>query len=192
MSGLGAANNVANNSANNQQQDQVDKKDFLDRVDTLCAMGHNVLISHFPLFAQLHVELRRFTEDFIVMAIGATTLAPLFEAKNYAKFPGGIMAAFGHLFDRNSRVYVFPYKTEQSCLTAHSFNPDPSLAHFYRHLLENRFVVDIENCDDVDTSLMSVAVGKLLAAGNPKWEELVPPNVRDLIKKRKLFGYNGR
>jgi len=171
---------------------EVDKKDFLDRVDTLCAMGHNVLISNFPLFAQLHVELRKFTDDFIIMAIGGTTLAGLFDFKHYEKFPGGIMAAFGHLFDRHSRLYVYPYKSETSCLTGHSFNPDPSLAHFYRHLIENRFVVDMENCDDVDSSPMSDTVRKLLSAGNPKWEEMVPANVRDLIKKRKLFGYTGR
>jgi hypothetical protein len=175
-----------------QNSNEVDKKDFLDRVDTLCSMGHNVLISNFPLFAQLQVELRHFTEEYILMTIGATTLNALFDTKHYTKFPGGIMAAFGHLFDKNSRVYVYPYKSETSCITGQSFNPDPSLAHFYRHLVENRFVVDMENCDDVDTSLTSDAVRKLLSASNPKWEDLVPPSVRDLIKKRKLFGFTGR
>ncbi len=102
------------------------------------------------------------------------------------------MAAFGQLFDQKSRLYVYPFKSDKSCLTSRSFNPDPSLAHFYKHLVENGFVADMEDCDDVDSSLMSDDVRKLLSAGNPKWEDAVPPTVRDLIKKRKLFGYSGR
>ncbi len=174
------------------QNDSVDKKDFLDRVDTLCALGHNVLISNFSLFAQLHIELRRFSDCHIVMVIGAITLQGLFDPQFYAKYQGGVMAAFGHMFDQKTRLYVFPYKSDKVCMTAHTFNPPATLGHLYRHLTENKFIVDMQNCDDVDTSLHSEAVRKLLSAGNPKWEELVPAPVRELIKKRKLFGYSGR
>ncbi len=169
----------------------IDKKDFLDRVDTLCALGHHVLISHFSLFAQLHVELRRFTAEYINMVMGAASLSDLFKKDYYEKYSGGIMAAFGHLFDEKSRLYVFPYKTANACTTAASFSPPPEYAFLYKHLRENHLIEDMHGCDNVDTSLHSEAVRKLLSAGNPKWEELVPKAVRELIKKRKLFGYQG-
>lgn len=167
----------------------VDKKDFLDRVDTLCSLGHYVLISNFSLFAHLHLELRRFTDQYIGMVIGATTLAPLFDKKYYGSYPGGILAAFGHLFNDKSKLYVYPFKTDTVCTTAQTFNPGPELSHLYKHLVENQLIVDIKNCDDVDTSLHSEAIRKLLSAGNPKWEALVPESVKKLIKERKLFGF---
>ena len=175
----------------NKSNLEIDKKDFLDRVDTLSTLGHNVLITNFPLFSQLHVELRRFTSEYICMVIGATTLPNIFGKHHYSKYPGGIMSALGLLFDEKSRFYVYPYKTEKECTTASSFSPTPDVLHLYKHLRENKFILDLENCDDVDTTLHSEGVRKLLSVGNPKWEELVPPAVRDLIKKRKLFDYKG-
>jgi len=174
-----------------QGEGDVDRKDFLDRVDTLCALGHHVLISNFPLFAQLHLEMRRLTENIICLVIGGLTLQGLFDDKFYSKYSGGILAAFGHMFDEKTRMYVYPYKTDKVCMTAGTYNPDQRLAHLYKHLTENHLIADMQNCDEVDTSLHSDAVRKLLSAGNPKWEELVPGAVRDLIKKRKLFGYKG-
>jgi hypothetical protein len=176
--------------AGSDQANEVDKKDFLDRVDTLCALGHHVLISNFPLFAQVHIEIRRFTDAFILMVIGASTLQGLFDPQYYTKYAGGIMAAFGHMFDQKTRLYVYPYKSEKECMTAHTFNPPQGLSHLYQHLTTNHLIVDMQNCDDVDTSLHSEVVRKLLSAGNPKWEALVPPAARELIKKRKLFGYS--
>lgn len=173
------------------ENDKVDKKDFLDRVDTLCSLGHHVLISNFSLFAQLHNELRRFTDQYISMVIGATTLPDLFNKSFYARYAGGILSAFGHLFDDKSRLFVFPYKTDTECTTAQSFSPAAELVHLYKHLRDNQLIVDMRDCDNVDTSLHSEAVRKLLSAGNPKWEELVPLTARNIIKSRKLFGYQG-
>lgn len=176
---------------NEHVDNKVDKKDFLDRIDTLCSLGHHVLISSFPLYAQLHSELRHFTDSYICMVLGASTLTGLFDKKYYAKYPGGLLSAFGHMFDEKSRVYVYPYKSEKGCMTASTFNPPSELTHLYKHMVENKFIVDLQNCDDVDTSLHSESIRKLLSAGNPKWEELVPASVKKLIKERKLFGYKG-
>src|SRR5262249_19692715 len=147
---------------------EVDRKDFLDRVDTLCALGHHVLISNFPLFAQLHLEMRRLTENIICMVVGALTLQGLFDAKFYATYSGGMLAILGHMFDDKPRMYVSPYKTDPTCTTAATFHPDQRLANLYKHLIDNHLIADMHNCDDVDTSLHSDAVRKLLSAGNPK------------------------
>ncbi|OFZ19929.1 MAG: hypothetical protein A2Z20_07755 [Bdellovibrionales bacterium RBG_16_40_8] len=174
-----------NNSGN------IDKKDFLDRVDTLCALGNYVMVSNFPLFWQLRYELRRFSDKQCCMVIGAYTLPGLFDKNLYAKSPWGILSALGHLFDESFRLYVYPYKTEKECMTAKTFSPPEEIANIYKHVLENKFIVDIENCDDIDTSLHSEIIQKLLSADNPKWESLVPESTCRLIKTRKLFGYKG-
>jgi hypothetical protein len=75
------------------------------------------------------------------------------------------------------------------CATAKTFHPHARLEHLYHHLLDNGWLTDILECDDLDTSVHSADVRRLLAAGDPKWKTLVPPAVRRLIEERQLFGY---
>jgi hypothetical protein len=97
------------------------------------------------------------------------------------------MGAMAKLFDDQTKAYVYPFHTENSCMTAKSFKPAKELSNLYRHCLETGYIIDIENCDDVDTSLHSETVRKLLAKGDKKWESMVPNAARDLIKKKKFF-----
>lgn len=170
-----------------QQQGDVDAKDFLDRVDTLSALGHHVLVSNFYLFYQLKTYLRHCTDQDLVMILGASHLEKLFNPKYYSELPGGILEAFGRLFDPRTQIYVYPYKSEQLCTTASTYNPDSNLSHLYRHLLTNGHIADILGCDDVDTSIHARDVRNMLANKDKTWENLVPKAVRDLIQSRKLF-----
>jgi hypothetical protein len=166
----------------------IDQRDFLDRVDTLSLLGHNVMVTNFPLFSQLHVELRKFTDNLIGIAMGALALPTLFNASYYAKYPGGLLGAFGDLLDDRTMILVFPYKTDKECMTAESYKPAPEIQHFYKHLMVNGRLIDMQNCDVTQTSLQSDEIRKLMSKGDPQWEKYVPAKVRDIIKKRKLFG----
>jgi hypothetical protein len=176
------------NSLNNNGQ--VDDKDFLDRVDTLTAIGLHVLVSNFSLYSQLQRELRKFTDNHIGMVIGALALQGLFDSKFYSHYRGGILAAFGDMLGPKTKVYVYPYKNDTDTICASNFQAPKDLEHLYKHLYDNHMVIDMENCEKVDTSMRSDDVRKLLAAKDPKWEKMVPIEVRELIKARKLFGYN--
>jgi hypothetical protein len=167
---------------------EVQPQDFLDRVDTLGALGHKVLVSRFKLFYQVKSYLRAFTDQPIALLIGAGHLEKLFASRYYDGLPGGILEGFSRLFDDGTRMLVFPYKNETTCVTTKSFNPDSSLRHLYQYLLENQRFLDIAGCDDIDTSIHSEGVRRMLADGDPAWKELVPAKVRDLIVKRKMFG----
>jgi hypothetical protein len=170
-----------------QKTGRVDQKDFLDRVDTLCAMNQHVLISNFTLFADLARFLRRLTDQGIGIIIGAATLDPLFNTNYYEKFPSGIMGAFARLFDGNTRLYVYPYKINEECRTAGTFFPKPPIDSLYRYFRQTEKIVDISDCEAIDISLHSEKVRKLLSKGDRSWEDMVPAPVRDLIKKRKMF-----
>lgn len=169
-------------------QGEVQTADFLDRVDTLCALGHKVLVSHFKLFYQVKGYLRAFTDQPIALLIGAGHLEKLFAAEHYQGLPGGILEGLSRLFDDSTQMLVFPFKTGQSCVTTKAFHAEGSLQKLYSYFLENERIVDISNCDDVDTSIHSEDVRKMLADNDPAWKELVPAKVRDLIVKRKMFG----
>ncbi|MBC86936.1 MAG: hypothetical protein CL677_07125 [Bdellovibrionaceae bacterium] len=170
----------------------VDARDFLDRVDTLTALGYNVLISQFTLYYELKEYLRRCTREQITMFIGATSLEKLFESKYYDHLQGGTLFAFGRLFDRQTKMFVYPYKTDDLCYTAKTFNPSPEFGHLYQHLMTNKNFEDIAGCDDVDTSISSDQIRKSLQEGTTEWETLVPEKVRQLIIENGLFNYKGK
>ncbi len=161
--------------------------DFLERVDTITAVHQHVLVSNFNLFSELKVYLREQTAGHIALVIGASTLNGLFDEKYYEKVPGGMLGAFSRLFDDKTKMYVYPYKSKDACATAQTFYPDRKLAHLFMHLMDNKFIIDMENCDDLDTSVHAEQVRELLAKGDNSWEKLVPDSVRKLIQAKKMF-----
>lgn len=171
------------------EEGELDKKDFLDRVDTLCALGFPVMVSNFSLFYQLKTFLRTCTKDRIALVMGASHLEKLMDENYYASLKGGTLEAFARLFDEKTEILTFPYKTEQLCLTAKSFNPAPKLTHLYKYLLANNQIRDISNCDHIDTSIHSSSVRTMLESHTSGWESLVPTKVEKLIKEKHLFGF---
>ncbi len=166
---------------------QLNPVDFLQRVDTLSALGRGVMISNFLLFYGLKSFLRRHTDQPIGLVVGASHLEKLFDVSFYKELPGGVLEAFSRLFDERTRLYVFPFKSEQLCITSQTFSPDKPLRHLYGYLRDNHFITDIADCDDVDTSIHSQDIRDMLARQDPRWETLVPPAVCERIKALKLF-----
>lgn len=167
----------------------VDDEDFLHRVDTLTALGQQVMVSNFRLFYQMKSFLRQYTDRAIGIVVGASLLPKMFDEQFYTTLPGGILEGMSRLFDDKTRVFVYPFKDDKMCSTAQTFNPGPKLAHLYKHLVANDMVTDILQCDDLDTSVHSSDVRQMLGARDPKWRQLVPPQVSKLIEERQLFGY---
>ena len=167
---------------------QVDPADFLERVDTLLLLGHQVLISNFFLFYGVKGFLRRHTDQPIGLVVGASHLEKIFDLQFYKELSGGILEAFSRLFDEKTRLYVFPFKSDKVCMTAKTFRPDKSLTHLYSHLIESESIRDIVGCDDVDTSIHSRDIRTMLMRNEKAWENLVPQSVRERIKAKRLFG----
>lgn len=171
------------------QEGKIDDEDFLNRVDTLNALGYKVLISKFYLFYQLKSYLRQITKELIGVIIGASHLEKMFEAKYYEGLPGGMLEAFSRLFDDHTRLFVYPYKADDLCLTTRVFHPDKKFEHLYQYLLGNEFIVDVMNCDNIDTSIHSRDVREMLSKRSNKWKDWVPQKARELIESRQLFGF---
>ncbi len=174
---------------NLSQKVEVNDEDFLHRIDTLSALGHEVLFSNFRLFYHMKSFLRQCTSEMIGIVVGASLLPKMFEEQFYKELPGGILEGMSRLFDDNTRVFVFPHKTDKLCSTAQTFSPEPKLQYLYKHLLANDWITDVLQCDDVDATIQSAEVRKMLEARDPRWKKLVPEKARRLIEERQLFGY---
>lgn len=170
---------------------EIDHKDFLDRVDLLGSLGKTVLISNYARYFRLASYLSRSTKKMIGIAMGLPSLREIFEEKYYTDLEGGILEAFGRLFKNDLRLYVYPFQDPAtgSILTAGNLRVAPHLRHLYSYLLENHFIQAVEDWNDAFLPIVSRDVLARIQSGDSAWEIMVPPQVAHIIKQRKLFGF---
>lgn len=171
--------------------DQIDDADFLSRVDMLNTQGYTVMVSNYLRYFRLRAYFRRYTKQQIGMILGISNLDLIFQEEYYIGLEGGILEAFAKLFPDNTRLYIYPYKNpeREELVTVHNFKPSKNLQHLYNHLLENGYLIGLENADE---SLLGVSPAKILAGikkGRGDWEKNVPDSIAEMIINKKLLGF---
>ena len=170
--------------------EQINEKDFLDRVDILCSLGQTVLISNFHEYYKLVSYLARFTKQRMALIMGIPNLSYIFEDKHYTNLTGGILAAFATLFGPKIKLYLYPtLNSEQKLVTSKEFTPPTHLKGLYQYMLDNDKFQDVHN---PNTSLLSIhndSVLRMIQNGESGWEQYVPESVAKMIKENCLFGY---
>ncbi len=168
-----------------------DERDFLDRVDILCGMGQNVMITNFKEFYKVSNWFTNYKIKNIRMVIGALTFRKILEKKYYTHLKGGVLEAFGRLFTENLKVYLYPgrEKGTHKILTSENMPVEEDVRFLYQHLKESGLVIDIKNYRKEILPFFSYKVLAKLNANDPEWENMVPKYVSSFIKTKNLFGY---
>jgi hypothetical protein len=174
-----------------QVGDAIDHQDFLDRVDTLCALGKPVLISNFFRYHRLVTYLSRQTDKPIALPIGLVRLRDVMDEKFYTDLPGGLMESLGQLFKNGAKLYVYPSldKKTGQLITVENMEVAPHLRHLYAHLVENKF---IDNITNYNADALKIYSGEVLAkihSGDESLSKLIPAPIFEIIKAKKLFGW---
>ncbi len=178
---------------NLSEGEEIDVQDFLHRAEILCALGKHVLISNYGEFYRLAQYLCHHTNRPIGVALGVPTLAQVFNEKYYDNLEGGILEAFGRLFKNELRLYVCPMLDPESgeLVRVQDLRVRNNLRYLYQHLLENRFIRDLEGIERDDLEIYSHEVLEKIRRGESGWESLVPETVVRLIRAKRLFGCRG-
>jgi hypothetical protein len=170
---------------------QIDYRDFLARADVLAAAGKTVLISDYFEYYRLASYLRKHTTRPIAITLGAASLLTLFDEKYYADLDGGILESFGRLFKNDLKLYVYPYldpKTDK-LWTVESLEVAPELGKLYGYLVDRGCILQLSNYDPACLKVFSRDVLELIREGDSSWEQMVPPEIAETIKRRSFFGY---
>lgn len=172
-----------------QVGDTIDHRDFLDRVDTLGALGKPVLISNFLRYHRLVTYLSRHTQKPIGLPIGLVRLRDVMDEKFYTDMPGGLMESLGQLFKNGAKMYVYPSldKKTGKLTTAENLEVPANLRHLYAHLLENKFIEGITTYNPDALKIYSSDVLAKIHSGDESLAKLIPPPIFDVIKAKKLF-----
>lgn len=168
---------------------EIDKKDFLDRVDILCSLGHTVMISNFHEYYKLVSYLSTMTQLKLGMILGYPNLEYIFSEEHYKKLPGGILESFAALFSRKVKLFIYPTMRNGVIENCESFQLPPHLIDLFRYLLANDKIEDILDYNPVNLNVQTDTVLQLIKKGVDGWEEYVPEEVATTIKLRGLFGY---
>ena len=167
-------------------------KDFLDRVDILCSLGHTVMVSNYVKYYKVIQYISTFTKKSKVgVVLGISNLKTIFDPKYYENLKGGIFEAFGVGFGTNIKLFVYPTLKEngKTLISSKNIVLESNLTGLLSYLRDNNKLEDIENADTSKMHIFSDQVLEMIKNGEEGWEELVPQKVAEAIKELDLFDY---
>jgi hypothetical protein len=171
-------------------QGEIDLSDFLARADVLAAAGKTVLISDYFEYYRLAAYLTRYTSEPIAVTMGLASLLSLFKEQYYAELEGGILEAFGKLFTKDLRIYVYPLRDPAGVLhTVETLEISAELRNLYNHLVDRGRIKQLDNFDERVLHIFSRDVLKKIKDQDASWESMVPPEIAEVIRRRRFFGY---
>src|ERR1700691_4790118 len=170
---------------------QVDRRDFLARAELLASCGMTVLITDYFDYYRLAAYLGERTSERIGIVMGVPSLIDLFDEKNHAQLPGGILESFGRLFKNGLKLYVYPLRPspDDELKTVNDIKVQPELQPLYDYLYGRGSFVHLDNYRPEYLPIFSRDVLRRIAAQDESWESMVPDQVIELIKRRGFFGY---
>lgn len=177
--------------SNLRSDGEIDERDFMDRAELLCSLGQTVMISNFQEYYRVVEYFSKYTKARMGLSMGVNNLVDIFDEKYYRHLSGGILEAFGKLFYRDMKVYLYPMLDENGeIMNSETLRVHPRMKELYKFFKFNGKVVDITNFDPETLEVFSREVLKMIGQNKPGWETMLPPGVAEIIKKKSLFGYN--
>ena len=181
--------------ANLRAEGKINERDFLDRAELLCSYGQTVMITNFQEYYKLVDYFSEFTKARMGLAMGVYNLIQIFDEKYYRNMSGGILEAFGKLFTKDLKIYLYPLKDLETgeIITSETLKVHPRMKELYKYFKFNGRIVDLNNFNPKILDIFSRNVFNMIAKGKSGWEEMLPSeNVANIIKDKRLFGYSKR
>ena len=179
---------------NLRAEGEINERDFLDRAELLCSLGQNVMITNFQEYYKLVEYFSEFTKKRMALAMGVYNLIQIFDERYYRHLSGGILEAFGKLFFKDLKVYLYPLKDHETgeFITSENLKVHPRMKELYKFFKYNGKMLDIKDYNPEIMDILSRKVFKMISKGEEGWEDMLPPGISDIIKDQRLFGYSRR
>ncbi|MDD3078462.1 MAG: hypothetical protein PHH37_05070 [Paludibacter sp.] len=171
--------------------EKLDEKDFLNRVDLLNMAGQSVMVSNFYRYFKLVDYFAQFKMIKLRIVIGLPTFDKIFSESQYTDLRGGLLEAMGTLFQRNVKLYLYPYTDME---TGEVIYPvDNHFGNEYRllwhYLVTTRRVLVLKGIPSNQLKITAGYISDLIENADEKLKDYVPEEVYEHIKQNKLFGY---
>jgi hypothetical protein len=178
--------------SNLRVEGKINERDFLDRAELLCAQGQTVMITNFQQYFKLVEYFSEFTKARMALAMGVYNLIQIFDEKYYRDLSGGVLEAFGKLFYRDLKIYMYPYHDPETgeYINSENLKVHPRMKELYKFFKNNGKLVNIDDFDKSILDIFSRKVLDMIVKGEEGWEEMLPEGISETIKQKRLFGYS--
>jgi hypothetical protein len=177
--------------SNLRSEGEIDERDFMDRAELLCTLGQTVMISNFPEYYKVVEYFANYTKARMGLVMGVNNLVDIFDEKYYRHLSGGILEAFGKLFYRDLKVYLYPMEDENgNIINSQNLEVHPRMKELYKFFAYNGKLIDITDFNKDNLKIFSRDVLKMIHNNQSGWENMLPKGIAELIKEHHLFGYN--
>ncbi|MBI6118132.1 TonB-dependent receptor [Salegentibacter maritimus] len=175
--------------SNLKGEGEIDERDFLDRADLLGSLGQTVMISNFQEYYKVVEYFGQHTKERMGLTMGVSTLKDIFDQRYYRHLSGGILEAFGKLFFKSLKIYLYPLKDEETgeIITSENLKVHPRMQELYQYFKDNGRVVDIKDYDPETLDIHSRQVHEMIIEGKAGWEAMLPESTTKMIKEKSLF-----
>ena len=175
--------------SNLRAEGEIDERDFLARADLLCSLGQTVMISNFQEYYKVVEYFAVHTKERMGLTMGVNTFIEIFDEKYYRHLSGGILEAFGKLFFRDLKIYLYPLKNPETgeITTSENLKVHPRMKELYKFFKDNGRVVDITDYDPEVLDIYSREVYTMIQDGVPGWETMLPEPTTAMIKEKNMF-----
>lgn len=176
--------------SNLRSDGEIDERDFMDRAELLCSLGQTVMISNFQEYFKVVEYFSNYTKARMGLALGVNNLIDVFDEKYYRHLSGGILEAFGKLFYRDLKVYLYPMEDEfGNVINSQNLKVHPRMKELYKFFAYNGKVTDITDFERDHLKIFSREVLKMISNGETGWEKMLPEGIAEMIKNHHLFGF---
>lgn len=167
----------------------LDKTDFLGRVNTLCAMGYHVQISDFGFFHQLRAYIKQFNINHLAFVVGIKNISELFDSNTYGDNQDSLLYALAEIFSDKTQVFVYPKLLKNNVVKVVDemiFKPD--VMYLFKHFLHNNLIIPLQGYDENKLPIFTKNIRSQIMDKNMEWKKLIPKQVGEIIIRDKLFG----
>ena len=173
------------------QNEEVDEKDFLHRVDLLNMVGQSVMVSRFSRYFKLVDYFAQFKMSKLRIVVGLPTFDKIMDKSQYTDLRGGLLEAMGTLFQENVKMYLYPYTDMNTGEVvypedAHFSNENK---HLWQYLNETKKIIILKSIPSKHLEITSGYIAELIENADESLINYVPEAVFKHIKENKLFGY---
>lgn len=178
--------------SNLRAEGEIDEEDFMDRARLLCSLGHTVLISNFQEYYKLVEYFSNYTRARMGLTMGVSNLVDIFDERYYRDLSGGILEAFGKLFFKDLKVFLYPMYDQETdtYTTSENLKVHPRMKELYKFFKYNGKVLDIKDFKPEILNIFSREVLQKINDGEDGWQDMLPPGVSKIIQEKELFGYH--
>ena len=173
------------------QDEQLDEKDFLHRVDVLNLAGQNVMVSNFYRYFRLVDYFSQFKMIKLRIVLGLPTFDKIFHSSQYTDLRGGLLEAMGALFQENVKFYLYPYTDMNTgeVIYPEENHFDEEYKPLWQYLIKTRKIIILKGVPASHLKITAAYISELIENADENLKDYVPQKVADYIRENKLFGY---